>query len=87
MVRVGVIGVGSVVGWEEVVGRCADDFFGWWSGGVVVFGVTGGSASRGGLVLYIRWCLGESEMVGGCIECIGSSYINERCAIVELSQQ
>ncbi len=25
MVRVGVIGVGEVVGWEEVVGRCADD--------------------------------------------------------------
>jgi len=41
----------------------------------VVFGVTGGSAWRGGLVLYIRWCLGEREMVGGCIECIGSSYI------------
>jgi len=33
-----------------------------------VFGVTGGSAWRGGLVLYIRWCLGEREMVGGCIE-------------------
>ena len=76
MVRVGVIGVGSVVGWEEVVGRCADDGVGGKSeislgggaGGVVVFGVTGGSAWRGGLVLYIRWCLGERKMVGGCIE-------------------
>ncbi len=34
----------------------------------MVFGVTGGSAWEGGLVLYIRWCLGEREMVGGCIE-------------------
>lgn len=41
----------------------------------MVFGVTGGSAWRGGLVLYIRWWLGEREMVGGCIEYIGSSYI------------